>query len=473
MNIVSRGCVLITGLALTACSLHQPADVALPTELPPTYLGKSMTKTAPPTTERWWEDFNDPQLNGLMDELFAQNLTIEQAIASLDQSRATARQVRSAKFPTLSANAEAGRAMQPTISGDVTGNTSQMAAAASFEIDLWGKLAARSDAAEKAVTASYEDLRTLYLGLAAELADLYYLAVEQRAQIRLTDETIQSFEDTVQRVEDRYRMGLVPALDVYQARQNLAAARATRHGFEANLANAEHAVAVLVGRYPNRESAGVLAILPATPEAFPAGLPAELVGHRPDLRAALRRIEAADQTVAAAIADRFPSINLLGSYGQTRQDTAVGLVDGDFWSLLGSLTLPVFDAGRRRAEVDRTRAAVREAVATYQQKTLDAFREVEDALADSYATEQRIIRLQETEEATGAALRLSLQSYLYGLTDYLPVLTAQRSHFEVQSRLLSVRRQLISDRISLARALGGSWMDDKIEQRTASMSGDR
>jgi NodT family efflux transporter outer membrane factor (OMF) lipoprotein len=452
-------------MLLAACSLHQPVQVSLPVDLPETYLEQGEPGLPEVVQGAWWSSFEDPQLDLLMTELFAQSLQLEQGFARLQQAQASARIIRSARFPSLDANADTGRSMQPTSSGDYTGNNTQLAAAARFELDLWGKLAARDKAASKSAEARYEELQTLYISLSAQLADLYYLAVEQRSQLALTDETIRSFRDTVDLVEGRYRLGLVPALDVYQARQNLAAAKATRPLFEANLAAAEHAVAVLVGRYPDRESSGTLAILPSVPETYPAGLPSELVAHRPDLRAALRRVEAADANVAAAIADRYPSINLLGSYGHSRQDFSTGLIEGDFWSLLGSLTLPVIDAGRRRAEVERNQAVVRESVAAYQQALLNAFRDVEDALSSSQASEARIIGLIDTEQATGSSLRLSLDRYLFGVNDYLPVLTAQRNHFEARSRLLTARRELISSRISLLRALGGTWMHDEIEER--------
>jgi outer membrane protein TolC len=131
------------------------------------------------------------------------------------------------------------------------------------------------------------------------------------------------------------------------------------------------------------------------------------------------------------------------------------------------------DGGRRRAEVERTRAVLQERVAAYRQSVLDAYREVEDALAANRTGEERVLRLAETEQATEAALRLSLQRYLYGVSDYLPVLTAQRNHFQTQSELLSARRQLIASRISLARALGGDWMNDMIEQRSAALQGEQ
>jgi NodT family efflux transporter outer membrane factor (OMF) lipoprotein len=452
-------------LLLAGCSLHKPTDVRLSVDPPQEFLEQQMTGEGRSLLAQWWLAFEDEQLNQLMAELFEQNLELTQAVARLEQVEALARITRSAESPFLSGGGNVGRSSQPGLSEDFIGNNQQLSLAAGYELDLWGKLSAQSRAAELELSASRQDIQTLYLGLSARLADLYFLAIEQRAQLALTEQSIASFADTLLRVENRYNLGLVPAVDMYQARQSLAGAQAARYLFKASLGEVEHATAVLIGRYPERSPGGSLEQLPGAPDLFDAGIPAELISQRPDLQAALQRVEAADYRVAAAIADRFPSISLSGGYGSLRQDVTAGLIKGEFWSLLGNLAMPIVDGGRRLAEVDRKKAALREAVANYQQKVLTAFQEVEDALVNNYATEQRVERLAETAQATGATLRLSTDRYLAGLVDYLPVLTAQRTDFDVSSRLLAARRQLLAERISLARALGGDWMRDQMNSR--------
>ena len=456
---------LLMILTLAGCLSHQATTVELSVTPPPQYLENPLADGGGMPVEPWWLVFSDDHLNRLMEELFAQNLEVTQAVARLQQVEAALASVRSAQSPRVSGGGSLGRASQPGLVNDVVGDSQQLSLAAGYELDLWGKLSAQSRAAELELSASRQDVQTLYLGLSARLTDLYFLAVEQRAQLSLTDQSIASFAETLARVESRYNLGLVPAVDMYQARQSLAGAQAARSLFEANLAEAEHAMAVLVGRYPERQPGGTLGQLPTAPVLFATGIPADLISRRPDLLAAFQRVEAADSRVAAAIADRFPAISLSAGYGLLRQDVTAGLIKGEFWSLLGNLVLPIVDGGRRLAEVDRNEAALREAVAGYQQKVLLAFQEVEDALINNFTTERRVARLAETADATGATLRLSTDRYLAGLVDYLPVLTAQRADFEVSSRLLAARRQLLADRISLARALGGGWMQEKMNAR--------
>ncbi len=448
-----------------ACSPHRAQKATLPGALPENYTADGGLNAERPL-ERWWEQFQDPLLDSLMAEAFEHNLNLEQAHARLGQFEAQARIAGAARRPTVGLQGAAGRVRQPGLFGAQTDNSYRLSVAAGFELDVWRKLASRSEAARLDTVAARQDLAALYLSLSARLADLYYLAVEQRSQLELVDRTIASFADTLQRVENRYREGLVPALDVYQSRQNLAAAKATRPAFEASLASAEHALAVLLGRLPDRSAAGSLAELPALDGAFPVGLPATMLQRRPDIAGALTRLRATDARVAAAIAERFPSFNLVADYGGAGSELG-SLLDSPniFWNLLVNLTQPLIDGGRRKAEVDRTRALFRENLGFYHQAVLQAFQEVEDALVQERTGTQRIELLEERVVATAGSLRLSTERYLQGLSEYLPVLTAQISHAEAQSVLLQARRQRIVARISLARALGGNWMDSFVEQR--------
>ncbi|PLX81515.1 MAG: hypothetical protein C0616_04230 [Desulfuromonas sp.] len=468
MNILRLGLMLAAALFWSGCSLHQPVE---PPEmnLPDAYLsgqGASAEGLAVP----WWERFGDMRLNALMEEMLQGNLRLEQGVARLEQARALARSAGSARYPSLNAGGELARSRTPSQFGVVIGSRSQFSLAAAFELDLWGRLRQRQRAAELQAEASRHDLQTLYLGLTAELAELYYLAIEQRALLALTDRTIASLTDTVQRVDARYRLGVAPAIDLYQAEQNLAAAEAIRPQYENALASAENGLALLLGRYPDRSTAGDEASLPHLDRPWPSGVPADLLQQRPDVAASFARLWSADADVAVALAERLPNVSLVGSLGRSRQDYSSGLIEGNFWNLAGNLALPLIDGGRRRAEVDRTRSVVAERMAAYRQTVLQAAREVEDALTASRVGEERIARLEKSSSVAAATLRVSLQNYLHGVADYLPVLTAQRNDFQARSALLNAKRQQLSNFISLSRALAGDWLQDHLEKRQAAIT---
>lgn len=456
-------CGTLLALA-TGCGLFQPARQQL-TTVPTAFKHKSTGTTEIGTTEPWWQALNDPRLNRLIETAFKQNLDLDQAFARLRQSQALVKIQASAQRPYLNFEGQAHRDHQPGILDDTTENSYRLSLAAGFEIDLWQKLAKRRQAGSLEATAGKEEIKILYLGLSCQVADLYYLIIEKQALLALTEETIKSFSDTLDRVEFRYRQGLVPALDVYQSRQNLASARGRRPGDEANLLTTRQALAVLMGQF-NIEKQQIFGVSqPDNPAMFNTGVPATLLQQRPDIKSAWLRLQAGDARLAAAIADRFPTIRLTGNIG--RSQTAFGStpVIGTFWQLLAGFAQPLIDGGRRRAEVERNRAVVEELFAGYRQKVIAAVGEVEDALISNKAITEQIKHLKDEEFATRQALRLATDRYLQGLTDYLPVLTAQQFHFAARRRLLESRQQLMAARMSLVRAVGGQWMTETFRNR--------
>ncbi|WP_305041131.1 efflux transporter outer membrane subunit [Geoalkalibacter sp.] len=460
-----RRCLFVVLLILTGgCALRQPQPITLPIdEVPATYGGISGQEQVEPPHAPWWRAFADPALDALLNQALVANPDWRQALARLEQAEALQRAARAPLLPSLDLQGQGRREKSPGIFGEHTGTSYSLSLAAGYEIDLWQKIAGRARAADLDLQAATGDAQALLLTLSARVADFYYLAAEQRSQLELIDASIATFADTLERVELRYREGLVPALDVHQARLALDAARARRPQYESGRAQAEHALAVLLGRYPGDLPTGALIPLPEVPRAFPAGLPSTLLARRPDVQAALLRVQAADARLGAAVAERFPALNLLAGYGYAENSFALGDISGTFWNLILNAAQPLFDGGRRRAEVERHEALVRERLAAYHGTVLGAFQEVEDALAANRANEERIARLETQTATTAATLRLSLEQYLAGLSDYLPVLSAQSNHFNSQSQLVSARRQLISDRITLARALGGRWMAAELD----------
>ncbi len=471
---MSRAAALALCLALAGCSVHAPRRAEEPVPVPPAFAeaGPASAEGEPSWgLERWWEAFCDPELERTMGEAFDGNLSLEAAFARLEQFLATARVAAAARSPALDLDARASRDRRPGLLEDADTDDYRLSGSVAYEVDLWGKLASREEAAAQAARASREDLRALYLSLSAQVADLHFRILERRAQIELTDRTVASYADFLDRVELRYRAGLVPSLDVYQARQTVVGARTRRPPLEAELARVRHALSVLLGRYPVDRGETGEGEIPASPPLPATGLPAELLLRRPDVRAALDRVRAADAAVAAALADRFPSLRLTGALGVSRTLLDAGTAAGAFWNLLAGLTQPILDGGRRLAEVDRAEAAVREAVAGFRQALLTAVAEVEDALSDNRTTEEQVRRIEDRVAVSEDTLRAATDRYFQGLSDYLAVLTSQALLFDARRDLLAARRQLLSDRVSLVRAVGGSWMDAEMERRFVARGG--
>lgn len=459
--------VALPVLFVSGCALRSSGIPETPVRVPLSFIEAAGGAEGAFEEGRWWEKFGDERLNAVMDEAFTNNLALVQAYERLAQAEASVGITGSARWPALTGTASGGQVRAKGLAGAETTESYRLSATAAYEIDLWRRLSSRTRAARLDALATREDVKALYLSLSAELADLYYLGVEQRAQLGLTDRTIEAFRDTLERVEARYRAGLVPALDVYQARQNLAGAMARRPQFEAGLKTTEHAISVILGRFPENGVGGERYSLPDPPE-FPAGLPSEILLRRPDITSAFLRLEASDRRVAAAVADRFPSFNLIGEYGGA--SASIGsLLDSPniFWNMLLQAAAPVIDGGRRRAEVRRTEAAMKETLAAYRLTVLNSFKEVEDALSSGRASRERIKLLEERVSASESSLRLAIDRYMQGLSDYLPVLTEQQRFFDAESDLLAERRRFISERIGLARALGGVWAGPLVDERIA------
>ncbi len=449
--------ILLLTLTLTGCASYKSMMNRSAIDMPSSYSNLENKPALP--IGRWWEQFEDETLNKLIDTAFSNNLDIVQTYERLQQSLARIGIADASRGVNATIDGSGGKARQSSTFGIVRKDTYSLSAAASYEIDAWGKLEATTNAAQLDALASEEDLKSLYISISAQITDLYYLAVEQRAQLDLSDQTIASFQNTLEHVERRYKEGLVPALDVYQSRQNLASAKAQRPLFESSLAVTLNSISVLTGNFPDKKIGGNADELITAP-VFNEGIPSQLLTERPDIRSAYLKLEASDEKIAAAIADRFPSFNIMGTYGGT-SDTVRTVLDSPniFWNILLKAAQPVLDAGRRKAEVDRTKAVFREKLAVYHKAVLNAYKEVDDSLAKSRASEERIMMLGDTVSASENSYRIALDNYMQGLTDYLPVLTEQLRHFTAKSNLLTAKRQLISNRIQLARALGGAWTD--------------
>lgn len=449
------GLVLILG---TGCQSWRPpprtaADLPMPA-------GYSLTTAMGQNRERWWEDFSDPGLNELIDLALTQNLSLEVQRARLARARAQAAKSGAVLSPTLSGNLEAGAGRRHDHRTDRTYGTEKYGAGliASYEVDLWGRLEAERRGATLQVAASREDLKAAAMTVTAEIAGRWLGIISQQEQKKLLAGQLATNRTFLELVELRFRQSQASALDVLQQRQLVENVRAQLPLLDLQQQLLARELAVLLGRWPEAAIDLTDATLPELPAPPNAGLPAQLLESRPDIQAAFYRLSSGDQGLRAARADLLPALRITAGAGFD-SDRLRSLFDNWLANLLASLTAPLLDGGRRRAEVAIAEAAIWEQLTSYRQLVLTALMEVEEALTrEELLIEHRRI-LEKQLEIGRSALDEARSRYLNGLTDYLPVLTQLLAVQSLEKELLVRREEILRARISLYRALGGSWAD--------------
>ena len=458
---------------LTACVAAPPRQPPRVETVPPdqwTAVEVSGETSVPPV-EGWWTTFRDPRLTEVVTTALRENHDLKAAAARLERAVAAARIASADLKPLVSGGLDVSRQRFNFIGFPIPGTTistrADLGVDVSWEADLWGRIRAGARAALANLQATEADLYGARLSIAGQAAKAWFAVLEARQQVELARDTVRSRRTSTGQIRSRFRRGLRPAIDLRLAEANLATAEALIELRRAQLDAATRRLEALLGQYPGGrllQKFGA-ADLPASPGPIPAGLPADLIARRPDLVAAERRLAATDQRARQARRALYPRLTLTGS-GGTASDQLGDLLDGDFrvWALVGGLTQPLFQGGRLRAGVDLADAAVRESAEIYAGAALQAYAEVEAALA----AEEFLARREEREAVAAghlvAARHLAEERYTSGVGDYLTVLESQTRELVVRSNLLAVRRQRLDNRIDLHLALGGGF--DVVAGRT-------
>ena len=408
----------------------------------------------------WWQAWGDPVLDGLMADAQNANQNIRQAEAAYRQARALADADRAGLFPTLGASAGAQRARTST-NGLHTGDAYSAGLAASWEPDLWGSVRRTIEAGDAGVQASADDLAAARLSIQTTLAQDYLLLRVADQQRDLYAVTVDAYTKALKLTRAQRAAGVALQSDVALAESQLAQAQAAAVDLEATRAQLEHAIAVLTGRAPAQFA---LARAPANqPLALrqpvtPAGLPSELLEHRPDIAGAERRAAAANANIGVAKAAYFPQLTLsaTGGFGAA----AIGnLFDtpSRVWSLGAALAQTIFDGGLRRAHTAQAEAAYDVAAAQYKETVLGAFQQVEDQLALLRLLDQETALQDQAVRSSLQAEQLALTQYRAGTASYLGVVTAQALSLTNQRTAVQLRGRLMAAGISLVAATGGGW----------------
>ena len=458
---------LIAPLLLAGCSVGpryaRPAAPQAPQykELPPNW------KAAQPNDQiakgKWWEVFQDAQLNVLEDQINASNQTLKAAQAQFDQARALVRANRSSYYPTVSAGVGATRAHASTArpNGQFISKNPYtdllFAVDLSYEIDVWGRVRHTVQAARASAQATAADLETVNLSLHAELAVDYFQLRTLDADSQLLDSTVESYTRALELTQSRYSGGVASQVDVAQAQTQLETTRAQAIDVHVQRAQFEHAIAVLLGKAPATFSLPPMP-LNTTPPVVPIGLPSELLERRPDIAGQERRMAAANEQIGVATAAFYPTISLNATGGfEGNPITNWFVTPGGFVAAGASAVETIFDAGRRRALSDQAKAAYDQSVANYRETVLTAFQEVEDNLVALRLLEAESRTQQGAVEAAQHSLALSNNRYKGGVASYLEVTTAQSAALADQRTLVEIAGRRMNASVLLIKALGGSW----------------
>jgi NodT family efflux transporter outer membrane factor (OMF) lipoprotein len=444
-------------------------------EVPATYKEVGNWKQAQTNDQNiggnWWEMFQDPQLNALELQVNVSNQNLKAAAAQYTQARALVRYYRADYFPTIDGGASATRNRisnnRPAsiVANGTTYNDYQIPLELSYEVDVWGRVRRTVESYREQAQASAADLATVNLSMHAQLALDYFQARTLDAEKQLLNSTVTQYEQALELIESRFAGGLASDLEVQQARTQLETTRAEAIDVGVARAQFEHAVAVLIGKPPADFSLPRLP-LTAPPPPIPPGLPSELLERRPDIASAERLMASANAQIGVAKAAYYPTISL-GATGGFESGVITTLISGPsvFWSVGGSAMETLFDAGRRRANLDEAIAAYDQVVANYRETVLTGFQQVEDNVAALRILEQEAEVQEKAVTAAQKYLVLANTRYAGGVTSYLEVTIAESAALSDELTAVNILGRRMVDAVTLVQALGGGWNSSELPQR--------
>jgi NodT family efflux transporter outer membrane factor (OMF) lipoprotein len=409
-----------------------------------------------PVPTRWVKTFDDAQLSALVETALANNYELKAVAARINVAIAQARIDGSGRWPQLSFGVdhqqlqirEAGFGSQRFGVFEAMFNLS-------WELDVWGRIRDFQKAAMREADATRADFYGARLSLAARVAQSYFELTEAKLQAAIVEQSIKDRTIVANLVRGRFQRGLVRGLDLRLALTDLANAEAELKEVRNLIQSTARRLEILLGYYPAGNELE-FATLPQLTNGIPAGLPAQLLERRPDVVAAFSRLQADDLRTSSAKKLRLPRITLTAA-GGTRSADLTELIDprSAAWNVFAGLMQPIFMGGRIQGEIFRNKAFAEEALNLYKNTALNAFREVEQALAAEEWLRQQEISLRKAVEQTESSQKLAVYSYRHGLIEIITLLDSYRSTLNAQTAHLSVTRQLLSNRINLYLALGG------------------
>jgi len=416
-------------------------------------------KTASYADLRWWQVFQDTQLQELIRTALKQNYDLQTAAERIRAARAQLGITRSNQFPQVLGSSSASGGKEYSFQSK--SNFLVLTADAAFQLDFFGRLRRATEAARAELVASEDAQQTVILTLVSDVASDYFQLLDLDLQLRITQGTVKSQQDAIKLTRLRLSHGVGTNLDVLQAEQVLDTANAQIPDLERQIGQEENAISILLGRYPESVPRGLPLVEQPLPPTVPPGLPSALLERRPDIRQAEQNLIAANAEIGVAKAAFFPSISLTGSgggaFGRSSVFAALMSSHAGIWSYGAQVTQPIFTGGALRGNLRLAESQQRQELIAYKQAIQLAFRDVSDALIGYQKYHQVRVRQGELAKDLQDSVNLSLSRYRGGITTYLEVLDGQRSLYAAELTLAQARGNEYQTLVQLYKALGGGW----------------
>jgi outer membrane protein, multidrug efflux system len=462
--------MLLAGACTVGPNYHQP-DLRVPSTWNEAQQSGIDSRSAELT--QWWSVFNDPLLNSLVERAVRSNLDLRLAEARIREARASRRVIAADAWPTVEVSGSYARERLSknalafpsqggsSVSGKILEhNLYETGFDASWEIDVFGGVRRSVEAADATIGASVEDRRDALVTLLGDVARNYIELRGFQRRLAVTRANLKTQQESLDLTKVRFQAGLVSDLDVAQAEALANTTEAQIPTLQSSLKQAAYRLDLLLGLQPGALWAELSneTPIPVLPPEVLVGLPSELLRRRPDIRRAERQLAAATAQVGAATADLFPRFSLTGAVGLqsfSASDWFTGR--SRFWSIGPTISWPIFDAGRIRANIEVRDAQQEQALTQYEKVVLTALQDVETSLVNYSQEQARYRSLVEAVAANRRAVSMANELYVRGLNDFLNVLETQRSLFQTENDLAQSQAAMASNLVSLYKALGGGW----------------
>jgi len=409
----------------------------------------------------WAELIKDPALQALIDTAVRNNRDVRVAVATIAEFRAEYGVAKGSYYPRIDVAASGGREKIVVVPGTTEAfNSVQITANLQWELDFWGRLRRQSQAARADYLASEEGRRSVVLTLVSDVATAYLQLRELDLDLEISQRTLASRQQTLSLALRRYQQGLISELDVRQFESEVDNSAVSIADFQRQIAQQENSLSVLVGHAPAAIARGQSLTDVLGTFVLPTDLPADLIARRPDVRQAEEALVAANARVGVSQAALFPTVSLTSQYG-TQGDKLSNTFqkNGEIYQIFGGLSIPLFHGGALRSELSAARARADQARFSYEQATLVARREAEDAFVGVRTSRDQAVAQQRQVDALRRAFDLANRRYQNGVSSYLEVLDAERNLFTSELALTQAQRQELVSGVQLYKALGGAWAE--------------